>query len=321
MCFYKKSHAQHPQSFNYNIYMKKSIILSSIILIAATLSLSAQKRHPKHDAYIEKYKDIAIQEQKDYGIPASITLAQGLLESAAGESRLATEGNNHFGIKCGGNWKGKRIYADDDAIGECFRSYKDPKQSYEDHSIFLRRQRYAFLFDYPITDYKSWAYGLKRAGYATDPKYPNKLIRIIELYELHQYDKTTTSVADSYKPEETDRLFEYIKIKNNNLTCIHLVENDNIRNIAREYNTSVKMLLYYNDMYKEEDLMRGDYVYLQPKRFQGERGIKSHKVKVGESMHSISQDYGIKMKSLYKINEIEYGTPVKAGQILKLRKE
>ncbi|WP_196890628.1 glucosaminidase domain-containing protein [Aureivirga marina] len=140
--------------------------------------------------YIEEYKEIAIEEMEKYGIPASITLAQGILESGKGKSQLASKSHNHFGVKCHKDWKGPRVYHDDDRDQECFRKYRHPKYSFRDHSLFLvERDRYAFLFEYKITDYKRWAKGLKKAGYATDPKYPTKLIAIIDRYELHKYDK------------------------------------------------------------------------------------------------------------------------------------
>jgi flagellum-specific peptidoglycan hydrolase FlgJ len=141
------------------------------------------------DRYVKTFAEVAQQEMKSYDIPASITLAQGILESGMGDSRLATQGNNHFGIKCHIEWRGKRIYHDDDEKGECFRVYKDPRTSYRDHSLFLTtRSRYDFLFDYKKHDYKAWAKGLKKAGYATDPKYPDKLISLIERYRLDRYD-------------------------------------------------------------------------------------------------------------------------------------
>lgn len=148
--------------------------------------------------YIEQFAPLAVEEMYRSGIPASITLAQGLLESGNGLSVLAVKGNNHFGIKCHNNWKGGRMYHDDDRRGECFRKYPSPEQSYRDHSDFLRyRERYKFLFDYKITDYKAWAHGLKKAGYATDPSYPKKLIQLIEEYDLHQYDRKPASFARS----------------------------------------------------------------------------------------------------------------------------
>lgn len=150
--------------------------------------------------YIEQFSSLAVEEMYRSGIPASITLAQGLLESGYGLSELAVKGNNHFGIKCHNNWTGGRMYYDDDKKGECFRKYKSPEESYRDHSDFLRyRDRYRFLFDYKITDYKSWAYGLKKAGYATDPAYPKKLINLIETYGLHEYDRKPASYVRNEK--------------------------------------------------------------------------------------------------------------------------
>ena len=164
-------------------------------------SLETQIKHPKSsqklsvpervDLYVKTYAEVAQQEMRTYEIPASITLAQGILESGIGNSRLATQANNHFGIKCHKEWRGKRIYHDDDEKGECFRVYKDPRNSYRDHSLFLTtRSRYDFLFELKKRDYKAWAKGLKKAGYATDPKYPDKLINLIERYRLDRYDLT-----------------------------------------------------------------------------------------------------------------------------------
>ena len=165
--------------------MKKTILLS-IVSLVMTMSLFGQTND--YVNYINQYKDIAIEQMHKYHIPASITLAQGLLESGAGKSELAQKANNHFGIKCH-SWDGKRIYHDDDKKGECFRVYKSAKDSYEDHSIFLSTgSRYAFLFKYSETDYVAWARGLKRAGYATSPTYADKLIELIKRYNLDQYD-------------------------------------------------------------------------------------------------------------------------------------
>ena len=154
------------------------VVLCGFCLFTA----QAQTRNRQYEEYIHKYKDIAVEEMKRYRIPASITLAQGLLESGAGKSALSRKSNNHFGIKCGGDWTGRTVRYDDDARNECFRAYKHPRDSYEDHSKFLKgRSRYAFLFKLKITDYKGWAHGLKKAGYATDPRYAYRLIDIIEL--------------------------------------------------------------------------------------------------------------------------------------------
>jgi hypothetical protein len=173
--------------------MKKvGLLLLNLIVVM----LSAQT---KTEQYIEQYRQIAVDEMNQYNIPASITLAQGILESGNGESRLATEGNNHFGIKCHSNWSGKTIIEDDDEKGECFRKYSKVADSFRDHSLFLtERGRYSFLFEYNKTDYKKWAKGLKKAGYATNPKYPSLLIDLIEEYDLSRFDKGEEGIKDLY---------------------------------------------------------------------------------------------------------------------------
>ena len=167
----------------------KKIFISFLITLFIGLIPEVQAQKMTTEAYIQKYKYIAIKEMFDYKIPASITLAQGILESGSGNSRLAREANNHFGIKCHNDWMGAKIYKDDDKKNECFRVYTSAEQSFRDHSLFLTtKNRYAFLFDYKTTNYKSWAKGLKKAGYATNPKYPKLLIGIIEDHNLNQYD-------------------------------------------------------------------------------------------------------------------------------------
>ena len=314
--------------------MKKTIIILSILF--STTLIFAQNRNAKYDSYIEKYAKLAVQSQTKHRIPASITLAQGLLESGAGESRLAKECNNHFGIKCGGSWYGKSMRMNDDALNECFRCYNNPKDSYEDHAEFLKKPRYSFLFDYKINDYKSWAKGLKKAGYATDPNYPTKLINIIETYKLYEYDEGGKLLSEVNQSEdntskeftdkieeingENDQLFGYQEIKNNGVRCYKLMNDDSYQHIAKVTGISLKILLYYNDLPKECPLYKDDYVYLAPKKRNAAKKTPKYTVKAGDSMHSISQEYGIKLKSLYKINNIEYGTPAKVGQKLKLRK-
>lgn len=178
--------------------MKKTIsiaILSVLLMTAAAVHADSPDKSPQ-TRYIEHYATLAVEEMYRSGVPASITLAQGLLESRYGLSELALKGNNHFGIKCHSNWAGKKMYHDDDRKGECFRMYASPEESFRDHSDFLRyRDRYKFLFDLEPTDYKGWAHGLKKAGYATDPAYPQKLIRLIEDYDLHEYDTKPASWA------------------------------------------------------------------------------------------------------------------------------
>lgn len=301
----------------------RKLTLALLLICCAAVS-NAQTKNPKYEEYISKYADLAVECQKAHGIPASITLAQGILESSAGESSLAKECNNHFGIKCGNSWYGKSMHKDDDAIGECFRCYRNVKASYDDHADFLKKQRYSFLYDYPVTDYKSWAHGLKRAGYATDPKYPQKLIQIIELYSLYNYDsygeRHTTNPIQNNKPEDNNKLFGYEEVKNNGIRCYKLISDDSFKNIAKETGITVAELLYFNDLPKATPLFRDDYVYLAPKKTHTKKDVPAYTVRVGDSMHSIAQEYGIKLKSLYKLNGMKYGTPARVGQKLKLHK-
>ena len=209
----------------------------------------------KAQAYIDKFALIAQDEMRQYQIPASITLAQGILESGVGFGRLALDGNNHFGIKCHRGWNGGKVFHDDDAKGECFRSYDDPAESYRDHSIFLSgRQRYAFLFKLNKKDYIAWAKGLKKAGYATDPKYPKKIISIIERYKLYKYD--SKKGVKIVKNEKIDTVI--FKNKKNN---IHSVEvGDTLYSIALKYSISVDDIvkenkLKNNTIYKGQELI------------------------------------------------------------------
>lgn len=191
----------------------------------------------KVDGYVKTYAEVAQQEMKSYDIPASITLAQGILESGMGDSRLATQANNHFGIKCHKEWRGKRIYHDDDEKGECFRVYKDPRKSYRDHSLFLTtRSRYDFLFDYKKNDYKAWAKGLKKAGYATDPKYPDKLISLIERYRLDRYDLKKKKVK---KETQSTPVIAYEKV--------HQVQKgDTLYSISKKYQVDLQLIVQEN---------------------------------------------------------------------------
>lgn len=291
--------------------MGKKLWLLSFI-VGATSCLYAQNKSKSYLDYIETYREIAISHSKRYKIPASITLAQGLLESNAGKSRLATEGNNHFGIKCHTDWSGKRIYHDDDAKNECFRRYRHAKESYEDHAKFLvNRSRYSFLFDYKTTDYKSWAKGLSKAGYATDRSYPNKLIKIIEDYNLYIYDlkNADTEIITLRHTPYTNQGLLYIEIK----------PNETIEMIADEFKISAKKIRSYNDMPKDYQPNAGDPIYLQKKRSKVKSTYYTHTVQGGESMFTIAQKYGIKLKSLYKLNKKTYDYIANEGDILKLR--
>jgi hypothetical protein len=304
--------------------MKKIIL--SIAFLAASTTIFAQY-NPKYEAYIAKYRRLAIREQQIHNIPASITMAQAILESNAGESMLAVKGMNHFGIKCGANWTGKTINKDDDNIQDCFRKYVQAADSYTDHSLFLKRSRYAFLFEYPLNDYKAWAVGLKRAGYATDKDYASKLIKIIEDYQLNSL------IYEEYKDEEngeTENLtLKYndkralskllLKQENNDLKCYKLRKDATVEEIAAALGKSSAKMLYYNDLFEDVVLKSGTFVYVGKKAGKVAKRYNRHIVKAGESMHSISQKYGITLKALYKINGITYGAPSLEGQTLFLR--
>ena len=286
-----------------------------LILIISCLTLQAQIRNKQYEAYIKKYRELAVEEMKKYHIPASITLAQGLLESGAGQSALARKSNNHFGIKCGSDWYGKTVSHDDDARGECFRAYKHPKDSYEDHSKFLAgRPRYASLFNLNITDYKGWARGLKKAGYATNPRYADQLIGIIELYELYKYDDKNYLkwLKKNPNPHQT-----YIA---NDLLYIVVRAGDSWKSISQEFDISQKKLRKYNDLYKGYALQVGDILYLEKKNKKADKEHIVHVLRAGESMYSISQKYGIRLKNLYKLNKMDEDDPApKIGAILRLR--
>lgn len=286
-----------------------------LILIISCLTLQAQTRNKQYEAYIKKYRELAVEEMKKYYIPASITLAQGLLESGAGQSALARKSNNHFGIKCGSDWYGKTVSHDDDARGECFRAYKHPKDSYEDHSKFLAgRPRYASLFNLNITDYKGWARGLKKAGYATNPRYADQLIGIIELYELYKYDDKNYLkwIKKNPNPHQT-----YIA---NGLLYIVVRAGDSWKSISQEFDISQKKLRKYNDLYKGYALQVGDILYLEKKNKKADKEHIVHVLRAGESMYSISQKYGIRLKNLYKLNKMDEDDPApKVGTILRLR--
>ncbi len=218
--------------------MKRLILL---LVLASTFQLSYAD---DAEAYIKKYRKIAIKEMKKYGIPASITLAQGMLESGNGKSRLAKKGKNHFGIKCTNDWSGRTIKEDDDKKNECFRRYRKAEQSYRDHSEFIAyRDRYKFLFEYDKRDYKAWAYGLKQAGYATNPKYPELLIDIIDRYELHKYDKK--HAKREIKKEE--KLEKNIAKKPDEKYEYHTVEKgDTLYSISKKYNIDFEELKKLN---------------------------------------------------------------------------
>ncbi|MDE5561316.1 MAG: glucosaminidase domain-containing protein [Bacteroidaceae bacterium] len=333
-----------------------------LVLFAVLTAWPQGSTNHAYWAYIDRYKDLAMEQQQRYKIPASITLAQGLLESSAGRSRLATEANNHFGIKTPGGWTGPYILANDDLPNEKFRKYRSARESYEDHSLFLMKPRYRCLFTYRITDYKSWAHGLKACGYATNPAYAQSLIRIIEMYSLHQFDTRKSghhTTSDTHvnaassptapatvceTPCQSERISRaYLKrlarnkiredripaffrshavYYNNDNFFIVVQAGDNMATISKSTGIGIGQLLDYNDLTLDYTLTIGDILYLRKKRknASAEYKNKPHLVQPGQSMHDISQMYGIRLKNLYRLNNLsprEY--QVHVGDLIWLR--
>lgn len=263
-------------------------------------------------AYIEEYSSLAMEEMMRSGVPASITLAQGILESSSGNSRLAKEANNHFGIKCKGNWNGKTIYADDDRPQECFRAYPSVFDSYADHSDFLREnQRYSILFELSKSDYKNWAKGLKSAGYATNPKYANILISLIERYNLDKFDMGSISQISENGQKNLPK-------RNNHYKNIIYRSEKSLEDLAVKNGLTLRKFYRINDLPLGSYVKDGAILYLEPK---GRKATKKyHYVNDMESMHEISQWYGIRLRNLYKLNRMNYGTQPAKGQRLFLKK-
>lgn len=302
--------------------LKKSLLL---IMLFASLSVWGQSTNQRYQQYIQQYKDVAIEQMLKWKVPASITLAQGLLESAAGQSSLATKGNNHFGIKCHNGWTGPTMYKDDDNKNDCFRVYRSAYDSYEDHSRFLANgQRYRSLFSLKTTDYKGWAHGLKAAGYATNPVYAQSLIDIIERYDLSQYDKAKS--YDKFIAEHTHtgvaggQPIHPIYIYNKNY-YLYAHQGDTFRSLGAETGLSWRRLARYNELDKHAVLEEGQIIWLKKKQKKAPKEFKKrpHIVQPGESMHLIAQKYGIRLKSLYKMNNLMPDYSIKVGDQLRIR--
>lgn len=329
--------------------MKQKIqntIVFSIILVVAT-SVFGQRKMTRTE-YVELYKDIAIEKMHIYGIPASITLAQGILESGCGSSDLAIKAKNHFGIKCHKEWTGKTFTMDDDEKNECFRKYDDPADSYRDHSLFLTtRERYADLFKLKSTDYEGWALGLKKAGYATNPQYPQLLIKIIEEEGLHKYDLLTPEkfAEEKKKNNQTDQpetaittpssklpdINSYMKHEkheiasngrqiyiNNGVKYVLADVGETLYSIADEFEIYPYQLFNYNELTKNDNIKIGEVVYLEPKKKRGEQ--TTYTVLEGQNLRDVSQRTGIKLKSLCKWNDLTPNESILEGTVLKLRK-
>ncbi len=303
-----------------NAHIARFLLVS--ILFLCPFFAQAQKKNQNYVNYVEKYSDLAVSHMKQYKIPASITLAQGLLESGAGMSLFVRNSNNHFGIKCHKEWKGEKVYHDDDNPNDCFRKYKKAEDSFEDHSRFLtEKPRYAKLFKLEIKDYKGWARGLQECGYATDKAYANKLIKIIEDYELYKYDNQKGSGNQKKQEGKQDKTSVKDRPVYKTFGLIYVVAgaNDSFDGIASDLGFKVKDLIKYNEVPEDFPLMKGDIVYLEKKKKKADKPYYEHVVQVGESMHSISQKYGIRLSNLYKMNKKKEEYVPEEGDVLKLR--
>ncbi len=320
---------------------KLSVFIFYILASALSVSGASPLRMSRQE-YIDRYARLAVQAMIDYHIPASITMAQACLESQDGNSELTRRSNNHFGIKCKSNWTGPSVRHNDDEAGECFRKYRTSEESFMDHSQFLTSStRYSFLFSYDIRDFRKWAYGLKKAGYATDPAYPGKLIKIIEdfrLYELDQVDWKYAKVPE--KQHKHFSLFGFLKRKptssdvaivsgyqprtiekRNRTKAIIAMDGDDYGRIAAEFGQRDWQIYKYNDALSGDVPEAGEPVYLQAKRSKAPRGNDWHVVQQGESLRSIAQWYGIKLQSLRKLNNLSNEAYVRSGDVLSLRKK
>jgi LysM repeat protein len=318
------------------------VALAFLILNLSAFSQAKMTR----EQYISKYKNVAINNMRKHKVPASITLAQGLLESGNGNSELSQKSNNHFGIKCHSTWKGKKTYHDDDKKKECFRVYKTVEDSYADHANFLHKSRYAKCFELKITDYKGWAKELKNAGYATNPKYPKLLIKIIEDNELYKYDEEALGRKASKEPKETvktptgnasgskgpnekydnNKEFEdvdyygkpMVKLSENKIKFIIAGKGDSPEKIARKMEMGRWQILLYNNVKPEYRFREGEKIYLQPKRNKGSKPY--HIAKSGESIWIISQKFGVKMSKIRKYNKLTKDSQIKPGQKIYLKR-
>lgn len=304
--------------------MKRVWIISGLLL--SVLSAQAEQQNHTTEDYIDLWKSTAIEQMHSHKIPASITLAQGILESGNGNSRLARQANNHFGIKCHENWTGGTFYQDDDEANECFRSYLTPAESYNDHSLFLTsRPRYANLFTLSITDYEGWAHGLKSAGYATNPKYASLLIGLIEKYQLSQYDlypapekqenyaivteAPVTAVTEVVTPQSTLEI-ELSETKHKVYETkkrVHYVivqKGDTYYRIAQEFNLGMWQLYKYNELGKRDVLKEGEIIYISPKSNKGSKGYNVHVCDRDMTLREVSQLEGVKLKKLMALNDL-----------------
>lgn len=313
---------------NFEKKMKRNLFLLVVFFtFSVTVSAQGGRRYTRED-YIQTYKDLAVRQMKQSGVPASIILAQGMLESDNGNSTLALEANNHFGIKCHDSWNGPTIYHDDDRRHECFRKYRKAEDSFADHSSFLRdTRRYAFLFDLAPTDYKGWARGLRKAGYATNPDYADRLIKIIEDNKLYLLDRGVDIQATSPRKNTftddnsyTVDIYKQHRVsERNGVQYVVVKDGDTFESLARELEMMRWQLFKYNDLPKDASLTTGEVLYVKPKHRKASREYPTYVADSGETLWHISQQYAVKLKMLYKRNGLKPGEEPVAGQEIYLR--
>lgn len=328
---------------------KKAI--GAALLLAAFCSTAKSQVRQTREEYVDRYKSIAVNHMERYGIPASITLAQGILESDCGNSYLSMQSNNHFGIKCKRNWQGKKIYHDDDAKGECFRVYPSVEASYRDHAEFLDSQpRYDSLFAYPATDYRSWARGLKAAGYATAPDYAERLVRIIEETQLYLLDRPDgerlyaarmgrkatdpegwfadqAAIAQTAAAVDPDNYRVTINAHNgynvyatNGVHYVLAREGDTFENIGRQFRLSARNLRKFNDLKdKKAQPMTGEVVYIERKKKRWEGNARHHICRTGETVFAVGQSYAVRSRSIEKLNRLRRGATLTEGEQIRIK--
>ena len=333
-----------------------------ILFLCICINLTVYAQREKAEAYINTYKEVAIADMLRTGVPASITLAQGILESQYGESDLVKNSNNHFGIKCKTEWTGRKMYHDDDEKGECFRVYASAEESYKDHADFLKsRPHYAFLFKLDPTDFEGWSKGLKKAGYATNPAYPQKLLKLINEYNLQQYslqalamqknnlllENTTDDlvntiqpaqkifVANNQPPSKVKAIFPATPVVStegpvkklpvypqgifsiNNTKVIYGTEGTSLLSLANQHDIPLSKLLEYNDLPEMDILDTDRLIFIEKKQKKG--SSEFHMMAAGETLHSISQQEGVRLDSILEYNNFKKGTPVTPGAKIFLR--
>lgn len=301
--------------------MKRILFFLIFVLTFITSSAQTQQQKTLAEAYLQKYASLAVKEMQRSGVPASITLAQGMLESSYGNSELAVKANNHFGIQCHDDWTGKSYEHMDAGELRQFRQYKSVLESYADHSDFLaNKSRYSALFKLDRTDYKAWANGLKQAGYAEDPDYASKLIRMIEMFRLYEYDNVKESPEEAPRQLRTNRYnLSREMFSRNGVPYIYAYAGEKYSDIARQYGLFLSEVLSFNDVAADCEIPSDAVVYIRAKKRKAAKGNDEYVVEEGMGMREISQKFAVKLKRLYRMNSVDEGYVPQVGETIKLR--